>query len=221
MAIDFNQLKSQKITFAQPLQRWHGSIAGNINIDLQQQKLLSTQLQLQQFGTKAHHLTGEVGFLNQQWDIPQLSWQFEKNHMQLTTNKKAQVNIAAEQLDSHALYSILQAPLTATGQLTVQKLIMPLGILHEVSAGYTLKQQQLNFKQFKAHFYHGNLSAETLNISHNNEQLHVTSRIQVGGIRLNRWQWLHKQFGGHLQGSMYATLNLDADFKQADDKLSA
>ncbi|MDQ7002083.1 MAG: hypothetical protein Q9N02_05285, partial [Ghiorsea sp.] len=131
MSIDFNHLKSQKITFAQPLQPWHGSIAGSINIDLQQQKLLSTQLQLQQFGIKDHYLTGEVSLLNHQWVIPQLSWQFEKNNMQLTTNEKAQVNITAEQLDTHALYSILQTPFTATGQLTVQKVILPLGILHQ------------------------------------------------------------------------------------------
>ncbi|WP_038250003.1 AsmA family protein [Ghiorsea bivora] len=212
MAIDFNQLSNQGIILAQPLQQWHGNIAGNINIDLEQQQLLHAQLQLHKFGVKKHRLTGQINYVGKQWHIPQLSWQFEKNRVQFTTNQHAQVNINAEYLDSAGLTSLLQIPLTATGSFTAQKLIMPLGTLSQTSATYNLNEHALKFKKLKSHFYQGKLRAKKLTIAAENNQLHITSLIQAGGIRLNSWLWLHKQFDGYLEGSVYATLNLDAHF---------
>ena len=212
MAIDFNQFSSQSIVLAQPLKQWHGNISGNINIDLKQQQLLYAQLQLRKFGEKKHRLTGQVNYADKQWHIPQLSWEFEKNRVQFNTNQHAQVNINAEYLDSAGLTSLLQAPLTAAGNFTAQKLIMPLGTLSQTSATYSLNEHALKFKKLKSHFYQGKLHAKKLSIATENNQLHITSLIQAGGIRLNSWLWLHKQFDGYLEGSVYATLNLDAYF---------
>jgi len=212
MAVDFNQLSKQSIALAQPLQYWHGSITGNINIDLKQQQLLHTQLQFHDFGAKNHHLTGAINYTDKLWHISQLSWVFGENQVQFTTNQQAEVNMNAESLDSAGLTNLLQLPLTAKGRFTAQKLILPFGRLNQVVASYNLNEHQFTFKKFKSHFYQGNLHAKKLSISAQNNQLHISSIVQAGGIRLNNWQWLQKQFDGYLEGSMYTTLNLDAHF---------
>ncbi len=212
MAVDFNQLSNQGIVLAQPLQGWHGNIAGNLNIGLEQQQLLHAQLQLHDLGAKNHHLTGNINYTDKHWKISQLSWTFGENQVQFTTNQQANVNIHAESLDSTGLTGLLQLPLTATGYFTAQKLILPFGRLNQVVASYKLDEHQFTLKKFKSHFYQGNLRAKKLSISSQNNQLHISSMVQAGGVRLNNWQWLQKQFDGYLEGSMYATLNLDAYF---------
>jgi hypothetical protein len=212
MVVNFNQLSSQGIVLAQPLQYWHGNIAGNLNIDLEQQQLLHAQLQLHDFGAKSHHLTGAINYTDKLWHIPQLSWVFGENQVQFTTNKQAEVNVNAEFLDSAGLTNLLQLPLTATGRFTAQKLILPFGRLNQAVASYKLNEHQFTFKKFKSHFYQGNLHAKKLSISAQNNQLYISSMVQAGGVRLNNWQWLQKQFDGYLEGSIYTTLNLDAHF---------
>ena len=212
MAVDFNQLNNQSVTMGQPLQYWHGNIIGSINIDLKQQQLLHAQLQLHDLGAKSHHLTGNINYTDKHWKISQLSWAFGKNQVQFTTNQQASVNIHAESLDSTGLTRLLQLPLTTKGRFTAQKLTLPFGRLNQVVASYKLNEHQFMLKKFKSHFYQGNLRAKKLSISTQNNQLHISSMVQAGGIRLNNWQWLQKQFDGYLEGSMYATLNLDAYF---------
>ena len=212
MTVDFNQLSNQGIVLAQTLQYWHGNIAGNLNIDLEQQQLLHAQLQLHDLGAKNHHLTGNINYADKLWHIPQLSWAFGENQVQFTTNQQANVNIHAESLDSTGLTGLLQLPLTATGHFTAQKLILPFGRLNQVVASYKLNEHQFTLKKFKSHFYQGNLRAKKLSISAQNNQLYISSIVQAGGVRLNNWQWLQKQFDGYLEGNIYATLNLDAHF---------
>jgi hypothetical protein len=212
MAVDLNRLNRQGIELADPIRPWHGAVAGSIRIDLAQQQLREAQLRLHKFGANKHQLTGYINHVNGQWRIPQLIWNFAQNHARFTTNPHGQVNIHAEYLDGAGISSLLQLPLTVEGHFSAQKLDMPWGMFTQASADYKLDAHQLHYTRFKSRFYQGSIQARKLDMVATDKQLHITARVQAGGISLQRWLWLHKQFDGYLEGNLYATLNLNADF---------
>jgi len=217
VSIDLDQLKTQGILLPEPIHAWQGSVMGDIRLKPKEKVLLYSKIKLQHLGTKNQTFTGEVNFKENKWKIPQLFWQFGKNTVQFTSNRYGQVNANANYLDSDALETILHTPFAASGKLTVKNFALPFGTLKDVSTAYNLNNQNLTLKKFKGIFYEGTLRSKNVELSIQNQQLHITTNMQAGGVRLNSWLWLHKQFDTHLEGRIYATLNLDSYFDKSGE----
>jgi len=206
--IDMDALREQGVTF--PV-AWHGQLRGFIHLNDKQQPQ-KMHLVCKDFGYAKQHITGEARLQKQQWLIPELVWQMDKSRLVLHSDKHGHVHIQSPYLDARALTILTQSPLHGSGHLNIDELSMPFGTLNAFNGSYRFARQTLQLPSWKAVFYKGKLHGKNLKIQVKEQQLHLQGRIQAGGIRLNRWLWLHKQFDGYLEGSAYATTHLNASF---------
>lgn len=215
--INFDDLKEDGVILPTYFQAWHGDIFGHITLAQEDFKIKSANLELINFGIGKHHFSGAVQKQSGKWFTDQVAWVFKNNHAYISTSKRGQVNINAAQLDAEGLALTLAAPLSIQGKLSCDSLSLPFGTLKNVSAAYKLTNNNIRLKDFNSVFYEGSLKSKHISITPNEGAFSMTGPIQVGGIHLNNWNWIHKQFQNHLEGTVYATVNLDLAFNPAFD----
>ncbi len=210
--VDMDQLRAQGLQLAEA---WHGSLQGDMRLspDLQP---ISLDITCQNFGLSKQSITGKAKLTRQQWQIPKLIWRVDKHDITLNTDKYHAVHIQGEYMDSQALHSLLQAPIDMAGSMKFTRMVLPFGTLQDLSASYHLTGQSLRITRLKAVFNQGSLRGKEVRITYPQGELRLQGKVQAGGVHLNRWLWLHKQWGGYLNGRLYATMNIHAQFDSAE-----
>lgn len=212
LSVDFNQLKERGIKLPLGTADWHGYAKGKASFNAQDFSPREVDLDVINFGVGSHRLSGKISKDNQRWRTDHLFWEFEKNKTFVTSQANGAVNIDADTLTGEGLVYIQQLPFPLHGKLFSKSMILPFGTLKDVSTQYESKPQHTSFKNFKSTFYEGSLRAKNLELTQQANSINLQGAMQVGGIRLNNWTWLHKQFQTHLEGSVYATLNLNTNY---------
>ncbi len=214
MDIDFDALAEAGVRLPQPWQTWHGYIRGETTLHIPEKSIIIEQadVDLIQFGQAKHFVDGQIQTDGKTWNVQNLNWTQGKNSAYVFGGANNRFDIEAESLDAQALVLLQSLPFQTHGTIHSQALRLPFGTLKQVSADYQSHAQALVLHKFKSKFYEGTLTAEEINLSPANNAVAMRGTIQVGGIHLNNWLWLHKQFATHLEATIYATLNLDAVF---------
>ena len=214
--IDFDQLKEKDIHLPKFWKPWHGYIRGDTTLHIPHESIVidKANMDLIQFGKDRHYIDGQIITDGTLWDVENLHWTHEKNEAEFFGGKNNQFDIVAEYLDAQALALLQSLPFLPHGKLTTKALRLPFGTLSDVSANYQTLSESLVLKAFKSKFYEGTLHADQVDVFTEGKNVAMRGTIQVGGIHLNNWLWLHKQFDTHLQATVYATLNLQGDFDE-------
>jgi len=220
--VDFDQLKEVGIQLPEFWQPWHGYIRGDTTLHIPDSNIEITQanIDLIQFGKNKHYVDGQIITDGTLWNVENLHWVFGKNNAEFFGGKNNRFDIVAESFDEQALAMLLALPFKPHGTFNTKALRLPFGTLSDVSANYQSLDDSLTLKTFKSKFYEGTLNAKQVDVFPQGQSVAMQGTIQVGGIHLNNWRWLHKQFDTHLQATVYATLNLYGEFDQ-NQKLSA
>jgi len=211
--VNFDQFKEMGITLPTSLADWHGDLTGDISLNANDFSPKFAALDAIAFGMGTHNISGQIHHDGKLWETNHLLWEFDKTKAFISSTKTGDLDVDAEILSAEGLAYIQRLPFTLKGKLTSQTMVVPFGNLKDVSAHYISEPNHTTLEQFKCTFYEGSLRAKKLEITQNESTLNLKGAMQVGGIRLNNWTWLHKQFQTHLEGSVYATLNLDTDFE--------
>jgi len=214
--VDFDQLKEDGIQLPEFWKPWYGYIRGNTTLHIPHETIVieEANIDLIQFGKDRHYVDGQIIIDGTLWDVENLHWTHEKNEAEFFGGKNNQFDIVAESLDVQALALLQSLPFLPHGKLKTKALRLPFGTLSDVSANYQSMDESLALKTFKSKFYEGTLHAEQVDVFTQDENIAMRGTIQVGGIHLNNWLWLHKQFNTHLQATVYATLNLHGEFDE-------
>ncbi|MDQ7004415.1 MAG: hypothetical protein Q9N67_05695 [Ghiorsea sp.] len=214
--IDLDQLKAEGIQPPDLWKPWHGYIRGHTTLYNPHEKFIieEANIDLIQFGKGRHFVDGQIIVNGTLWDVENLHWIHEKNEAEFFGGQNNQFDIVAQSLDAQALVLLQSLPFSPHGKLTSKALRLPFGTLRDVSASYKILDNSLSLQDFTSKFYEGTLHAKQVNVFTQGENVAMRSTIQVGGIHLNNWLWLHKQFDTHLQATVYATLNLYAEFDE-------
>lgn len=224
MEINFDTLSEAGIKLPQPWDAWHGYIRGSAALSSPEKDIVIHQadVDLIQFGQGRHYVDGQIQTDGKQWQVQHLRWTQGRNLAEFFSSKNNQLNIKAEFLDDQALLLLQSLPFKASGKLQSKVLRLPFGKLTHLRANYQVDDEQkaLSLSNFKARFYEGSLKARNVRASVMDGVLNLRGTIQVGGIHLHNWLWLHKQFGTHLEASIYATLNLEGNFAEKQKLLS-
>ncbi|MDX8386947.1 MAG: hypothetical protein R8M46_00230 [Ghiorsea sp.] len=219
-SVDVQSLIAQNIVLPSALQTWHGAIQGDVSINLESKIIETANARLEDFGSGQHFFSGQLLKNHNSWHTTQLEWLFNKNKASINTTKFGTVNLVAETLDTEGLAYLLQAPYTLKGRFINESLSLPFGTIKNVFTYYQKRPQQISFENFKGTLYEGTLRAKNVSLLTQNNQFALEGAFQVGGIHLNKWNWFDKQFQTHLQGTVYATLNLGLTFDETQ-QLSA
>ncbi len=222
ITIDFDHLAEAGIVLPTAWQTWHGYMQGSATLTIPESEPIIEQAEVQliAFGKGSHDLNGQIQVVNKVWTVEDLSWQSEKNYAEISSDKQGRFNITAESIDTQALVLLQQLPFQAQGKFNAKALHCPFGTLKDVTASYETSHQGISLKTFKSIFYEGSLSSSQVDIFKHEKDTILRGNIQVGGIHLNNWKWLHKQFDTHLEATVYATLNLEAIFN-ADQAMTS
>ena len=214
--VDFDQLKEVGIQLPEFWQPWYGYIRGNTTLHIPDSNIEITQanIDLIQFGKNKHYVDGQIITDGTLWNVENLHWVFGKNNADFFGSKNNRFDIVAESFDEQALAMLLALPFKPHGTFKTKALRLPFGTLSDVSANYQSLDDLLTLKTFKSKFYEGTLNAKQVDVFLQEQSIAMQGTIQVGGINLNNWLWLHKQFGTHLQATVYATLNLYGEFDE-------
>lgn len=226
MEINFDELKDVGIEFPESWSAWHGYIRGSTTLSVPEKDIVISQadVDLIQFGKDKHRVDGQIQTDGQRWQVQNLRWSQGKNLAEFFSRENNQFDIEAESLDGKALLLLQSLPFKAFGKLKSKILHLPFGNLTDISADYQVygedDHRELSLGDFKCSFYEGSLAAKDVRVSTINDALNLHGTIQVGGIHLNNWLWLHKQFGTHLEATIYATLNLEGNFGEKQTLLN-
>lgn len=210
--VNFDQINEAGVLFPEAIRGWHGTIQGSFNFDENKKSLQQSDVTLSNFGFKDHNINGTIKRADRSWQNSLLDWEFGKNNASISTEKAGAISITASTMDTNGLTLLQYLPLGSKGRFRAQSLALPFGTLKDTTATFTTLKQGVDLKHFKSTFYEGALRAKEVNISMLDHVFNITANIQVGGIHLNKWNWLHKQFQTHLEGTVYATLNLNTFF---------
>jgi len=210
--VNFDQINEAGVLFPEAIRGWHGAIQGSFNFDKNEKNLQQSDVTLSNFGFKNHNISGTIKRVGRSWQNSQLDWVFGKNNASISTDKAGAISITASTMDTNGLALLQYLPLGSKGRFRAQSLALPFGTLKDTTATFTTLKQGVDLKHFKSTFYEGALRAKEVNISMHDHAFNITANMQVGGIHLNKWNWLHKQFQTHLEGTVYATLNLNTFF---------
>jgi len=222
MEINFDELSEQGIQLPQPLEQWHGYIRGETALFVPDENIHIEQadVDLIQFGFNRHVVDGQIQMDHQQWQVKNLHWSEGKNSAEFFSRKGSRFDIVAKSLDLPSLNMLHALPFFTHGRLKSNEFRLPFGTLSHVTSTYKTDEQGLHLSTFQGSFYEGSLSSELVEITKNDDLFNLKGTIQVGGIHLNNWLWLHKQFGTHLQATIYATLNLQGNFNSEETLLN-
>ncbi len=214
MDIDFDALAEVGIRLPQPWQTWHGYIRGETTLHIPEKNIIIEQadVDLIQFGKDHHIVDGQIQTDGKIWHVQNLHWMQDKNEAEFFGGANNHFDIQAESLDAQALILLQSLPFQPLGNIKTKALRLPFGTLSQVEADYQVTDSSLDLSTFKSKFYEGTLKSEKVRVFPKDKQVTMKGTIQVGGIRLNNWLWLHKQLDAHLEASVYATLNLEVDF---------
>jgi hypothetical protein len=214
MEINFDQLKEVGIVLPKQLLPWHGYIRGSTTLSVPDKDIIISQadIDLIQFGKGKHVVVGQIQTDGKQWQVQNLRWSQGKNLAEFFSRKNNQFDIVAESLDGQALLLLNALPFQTHGKLQSKALRLPFGTLSHVLSSYKTGETELQLIDFTGNFYEGSLAANKVVVQTIDDALNMRGTIQVGGIHLNNWLWLHKQFGTHLEATIYATLNLEGNF---------
>jgi len=222
MEINFDEFNELGVQLPKLWQQWHGYIRGETTLHIPNKNILIEQadVDLIQFGNDRHFVDGQIQTNNQQWQVQNLHWTQGKNSAEFFSRTGTRFDIVAESLDTPALAMLHTLPFFTHGRLKSQELRLPFGTLNKMTSTYKTDELGLHLSSFQGNFYEGSLSSQQVDIAKHDETFTLKGTIQVGGIHLNNWLWLHKQFGTHLEATIYATLNLQADFNTEEALLN-
>ncbi len=210
--VDFDQVKEAGIQLPPMWQHWHGYIHGSTTLHIPDDTITIKQanIDLIQFGKGKHYVDGQIITNGNTWEIENLRWEQGKNMAYFFSRANNRFDIEAVSLDTQAFTLLQNLPFQPSGHIQINTLRLPFGTLNQVHANYSTHEKQTFLQAFQGKFYEGTLKAGKVAVLSDHNQITIKGRIQVGGVHLNNWRWLHKQLETHLEGTVYATLNLEA-----------
>ncbi len=206
---DFNQLKENGVLF--PLNT-HGYLSGHFSTNADFTDITAADVDMINFGIREHMLSGHIKKQHQKWSTENLFWEYDKNRAYISTGNKGRLNINASKLDSKGIAEMQSFLFATQGEIQCKSLVLPFGIIRDVSTRFSADKEQIALSRFKGTFYEGSLRSKQFAIAAQNQGISFKGALQAGGIRLKDWRWFNKQFQTIIKGNLYSTLNISVDF---------
>jgi len=232
LSVNFDQLKNQSITLAEPLSNFRGLLEGSGTFTRNEKSprpwlhAATGQWRLQNFGTEHWDTNGLIQadhgrFSSQRLLVDGMYGLTELTGYLSFADQRGSIDIISAQLDWNQLPELPQSwqGMTLTGSIEHAELNLLQNRWQGIQAEYRLTQGKLKLKKLKASIADGQLTARSLSLEPGVGSLGIHGKVRLKGIQLHKLEGMNNLLQAEIKGTMHANIELHGSIPEISSPL--